>query len=151
MQTNGQLSSSSNKRREPQLSIFWAIFCRILEQDAHSCIFTNKPLKNPMKVGRFEKPGLRVDSAPLTRYRFSQCCQSNVPASQDSLAGLRRAVSYGRISKAPQCFGRINWKSRRSSVRTRVMFRRSAIATIIVSTKSSLASEYCRRISAERA
>ena len=32
---------------------------------------------------------------------------------------------YGRISKALQCFGRINWKSRRSSVSTRVTFRRS--------------------------
>src|SRR5688572_8729273 len=53
------------------------------------------------------------------------------------LAGICRGLYYGKISKPLQCFGRINWKSRRSSVRTRVMFSRSAIATISVSTKSS--------------
>ena len=42
----------------------------------------------------------------------------------------------GRSSKLMQCFGRINWKSRRSSVSKRLMLSRSAVAAISASTKS---------------
>lgn len=48
--------------------------------------------------------------------------------------------NYGRISKLPQCRGRIISKWRRSTVRSRRILRRSAIATRAASTKPILAS-----------